>query len=277
MSLLYVFDKLKQKSDFKASICEIFGFIPKHTLRSSFGSTLYGLWKNNYIILYDCNMCEINLDSFIDDEDDVYKMKAGYKIGNYFEGKEHNTYIMLTNKIFEVQETLGISISKIIKLEEDEVKNSKLILVDPLFKDKNIDNGTEVFVLMPFSEALFPVFNDHIKKVCKKFHLVCKRADDIFSTSEIMGDIWTLIRKAKIIIADCTNKNPNVFYELGIAHTLGKPVILITQNAEDVPFDIRHLRYIKYEYTPVGMKKFEYNLGKVIQDELIIPHHISST
>ena len=48
------------------------------------------------------------------------------------------------------------------------------------------------------------------------------------------------------MIADCTGRNPNVFYEIGIAHTLGRDVILITQNEADVPFDLRHLRYVQY-------------------------------
>lgn len=47
---------------------------------------------------------------------------------------------------------------------------------------------------------------------------------------------------------------------MGIAHVIGKPVILIAQKEEDVPFDIGHLRYIKYNYTPRGMQEFEKNL-----------------
>jgi len=47
-------------------------------------------------------------------------------------------------------------------------------------------------------------------------------------------------------LCDCTGRNPNVFYEAGIAHTLGREVILITQNEQDIPFDLRHRRYIRY-------------------------------
>jgi hypothetical protein len=49
-----------------------------------------------------------------------------------------------------------------------------------------------------------------------------------------------------VVVCDCTGRNPNVFYEIGIAHTLGREVILITQNAADIPFDLRHLRYVAY-------------------------------
>ena len=83
-----------------------------------------------------------------------------------------------------------------------------------------------------------------------------------------MGDVWTAICRSRIIIADCTGRNPNVFYEIGIAHTVGKPVILIAQNSKDVPFDLRHIRYIPYEYTPVGIKRFESVLANTIQTEL---------
>ena len=75
-----------------------------------------------------------------------------------------------------------------------------------------------------------------------------------------MGDIWSAIFLAYCIIADCTGRNPNVFYEMGIAHTIGKRIILITQDEEDVPFDIRAIRFIKYEFTPRGMKQLERKL-----------------
>jgi hypothetical protein len=58
---------------------------------------------------------------------------------------------------------------------------------------------------------------------------------------------------AKVIIADCTGSNPNAFYKIGLAHTLGKPVILTSQSVRDVPFDLRYLHFISYEYTPQGM------------------------
>jgi hypothetical protein len=56
----------------------------------------------------------------------------------------------------------------------------------------------------------------------------------------------SLIDRSRVVICDCTGRNPNVFYEIGIAHTLGREVILITQNPEDIPFDLRHLRYVRY-------------------------------
>jgi hypothetical protein len=63
-----------------------------------------------------------------------------------------------------------------------------------------------------------------------------------------------LIAQAKVVVCDCTGKNPNVFYEIGIAHTLGKDVILITQSKDDIPFDLRHLRYVEYMRNKEGLR-----------------------
>lgn len=124
----------------------------------------------------------------------------------------------------------------------------------------------DVFVLMPFSLNLKPIYDDHLKKVAKNLNLSIARADDFFSQNSIMHEVWSAITQAAILIADCTGKNPNVFYEIGIAHAIGKPVILITQNQDDVPFDLRHIRYIQYEYTPSGMIKFENALTTTISE-----------
>jgi hypothetical protein len=70
------------------------------------------------------------------------------------------------------------------------------------------------------------------------------------------------------LIADCTGRNPNVFYEIGIAHTVGRKVILISQHADDMPFDLAHIRRIAYEYTPRGMAAFEETLRKTLESEL---------
>lgn len=122
----------------------------------------------------------------------------------------------------------------------------------------------DLFVLMPFTSSLKPVYDYLLKKVAKTTNLSIARADDFFSQNSIMHEVWSAITQASIIIADCTGKNPNVFYEIGIAHAIGKPVILITQNQDDVPFDLRHIRYIQYDYTKSGMVKFENTLTTTI-------------
>ena len=90
------------------------------------------------------------------------------------------------------------------------------------------------------------------------------RADDIFDNKPIIEDIWKHINEAHIVISELTERNPNVFYETGISHTVGKEVVLITQNINDVPFDLRHLRCIVYKYTPRGVQALENNLKNTI-------------
>ena len=125
-------------------------------------------------------------------------------------------------------------------------------------------NKKQIDGLMPDVSELKPIYNNHIRKVAKTNNLSIARADDFFSQNTIMDEIWSAITQASILVADCTNKNTNVFYEIGIAHAIGKPVILITQNQDDVPFDLRHIRYIQYEYTTSGMAIFENTLTKTI-------------
>ena len=79
-----------------------------------------------------------------------------------------------------------------------------------------------------------------------------------------MQDIWVSICNSRLVIADCTGRNANVFYEIGLAHSVGTPVLLITQSPDDIPFDLRSIRYISYEYTPRGMVAFESALAASI-------------
>ena len=158
--------------------------------------------------------------------------------------------------------SLGISIREAAK-----IKNGRSLVIEPFFgvSDDYRSDHCDYCMLMPFAEDLLPVYNDHIKPVVSAMSLTIKRADDLFSTHEVMKDVWQLITKSTAVIAECTGRNPNVFYEIGIAHTLGKPVILITQNEDDVPFDLRAISYIKYKYTPPGMKIFEDKLRLTIR------------
>jgi len=126
----------------------------------------------------------------------------------------------------------------------------------------------DIFMVMPFQEKLKPVYKDHIQTVADKLNLSIARGDDFFTSSSIISDIWNAINSCKLIIADCTDRNPNVFYEIGIAHTIGKPVIFISQNKEDIPFDVQHIRYIIYNYTPKGMTEFEDTLSKTLRREI---------
>lgn len=121
------------------------------------------------------------------------------------------------------------------------------------------------FVLMPLDEEMHFIYEDHIRIVVESEDVSCLRADEIAGTNMITWDIWEKINRSRFLIADLTGKNPNVFYEVGVAHALGKEVILLTQTMDDVPFDLKSLRCIIYSRTPRGMKKMESKLRETIK------------
>lgn len=117
-----------------------------------------------------------------------------------------------------------------------------------------------VSVMMPFSHPFEAVFA-HLKVQSEAQGMSCLRAKDIWESSAVIQDIFQLIWRSFIVVCDFTGKNPNVFYEAGIAHTLGKHVIPITQNVEDVPFDLRHHRFIPYLNNSEGLKDLQREIG----------------
>ena len=126
-------------------------------------------------------------------------------------------------------------------------------------------NERLAFMLSPFGKPFDTIFTNHIKPTVENIHeLICVRADNIYDNQPVIDDIWRLTNEARIIIAELTGKNPNVFYETGLAHAIGKEVILITQSMDDVPFDLRHRRCIVYEHTPEGIDKLKDDLTNTI-------------
>lgn len=109
-------------------------------------------------------------------------------------------------------------------------------------------------VMMPFSAEFSPVYVA-LQDAAVNAGMRCVRADDIWSDDHIIQDIVDLVCKANVVVCDLTGRNPNVFYEMGIAHTLGKDVIILTQSPHDVPFDVQGIRYIKYLNNREGLDK----------------------
>jgi hypothetical protein len=148
------------------------------------------------------------------------------------------------------------------------------IAATPIWQGRRFDTDNNLcFVLMPFAQGrdLQRVYLDLVKPTVESCGLHCIRADDIYGVSGIMQSIWEPINRSRVIIAEMTDRNPNVFYELGIAHTLGKPVIMITQSIDDVPFDLKHLRCVEYEYKPHEVRTFTDALVKTLNNVLQTP------
>ena len=125
------------------------------------------------------------------------------------------------------------------------------------------------FVLMPFGDPFDSVYREVIKPQIYETGLEALRADEVFTPGSIMEQIRSAIQQARICIADLTGKNPNVLYELGIAQTLGKPTVLLTQDTADIPFDLKQYRMIVYDLTSLELlKSAKIALGKAIQSVL---------
>lgn len=239
------------------------GKIPMHTGAAFIGNALYSLFSNDLVTITGGKNghVEQKIKDFKDNPELKPSLGNGYKFADIFRGHESDVVLKLSQHFEALQLILGLSITDMVK-----ESGSYVTKVAPLFREPDRELGSDVFVLMPFEEAMKPIYDDHIKATCKKIGFSCRRADDLFTATAVMSDVWSSIYYSKIIIADCTGRNPNVFYEIGIAHTLGRPVVLITQRAEDVPFDIRHIRYFKYSFTPRGMKEFELALKATLEE-----------
>ena len=126
------------------------------------------------------------------------------------------------------------------------------------FTQKNLpaEDAKFIFVLMPFAKEYKEIYDDVIKPLVKEMGLKSLRADEIFGSGAIMEDILKMIAKARIVIADVTKRNHDV--------------IIITQTLDDVPFDLRHLRYIEYSPTLRGSQYLRSELKSTIETLLPI-------
>jgi hypothetical protein len=140
--------------------------------------------------------------------------------------------------------------------------------VNPVFRGRDFKLKEDLcFVIMPLRSPFPSIFENHIKPIAKKCGLTAVKADDINSNKPVMEDVWAHLNRARIVVADLTGSNPNVFYELGIAHTLGKEVIMISQRRRKPPFDVGHVRFIPYTY-PSKITLFEKKLRDTITQVL---------
>lgn len=124
------------------------------------------------------------------------------------------------------------------------------------------------FVIMPFDRRMMRVYKEAIKPAARELGLKCRLARDISRSTPIMQDVWELINRARVVIADLTGRNPNVFYELGLSHSLARRTVLLTQNPRDVPFDVKHIRYVEYANSPIGRRKLGVRLRAMLRSIL---------
>jgi hypothetical protein len=115
------------------------------------------------------------------------------------------------------------------------------------YEDAALDRSDKhAFILMPFSEPYNSYYAHIFKPALEAAGFRVSRDDDIFSPTPIITDIQQSIVHSDIILCEVSERNPNVFYELGMAHAIGKPALLVSRNKHDIPFDLQHIRHILY-------------------------------
>ena len=143
------------------------------------------------------------------------------------------------------------------------------MIVKPIYMgiDTRVVEG-RCAVLMPFTASWSDrIWNRCIVPDVSALGFDPVRADDLYG-HDVMEDIWSMILSAEVVIADITGRNANVFYELGIAHTLGKSVILLTQTTADIPFDLNRFRHVIYEDNADGYERLRAGLGGALNEVL---------
>ena len=125
-----------------------------------------------------------------------------------------------------------------------------------------------IAVMMPFKVEFSPVY-EAIKQACGSLDIETQRVDDIYTTARIVDDVFTTIAQSRLVICDLTDRNANVLYETGLAHTLNRDVIMITQNLSDIPFDLRQRRVISYLPNQEGLLEMKEELKRALQAILI--------
>jgi hypothetical protein len=180
--------------------------------------------------------------------------------------KNSYDYEIIFGQCLAVVESLRVGRVKVVKLKRPSAAPS--VGSRCVFHRRSLPvQENLVFVLMPYTESWSDyIWKEEIKPAVegiKELSLICARADDLLG-QDVVVDIYESILKARVIIAEVTGRNANVFYELGIAHTLGKEVILLTQGSQHIPFDLTRFRHCIYSNDGPGYKVLKSYLPKAI-------------
>lgn len=134
----------------------------------------------------------------------------------------------------------------------------------PYFEGSAIPVRTRhVFWACPFHEPFDSIYAECVVPAFKNLGWTVERSDEIYATGAIIRQIWEAINRAEAVVADVSGKSSNVMYEMGLSHALHKPVMIVTQSSDDVPFDLRHHRFLTYANSEVGRQSLVEQLGKM--------------
>jgi hypothetical protein len=189
---------------------------------------------------------------------------------NFFQNEENIEYL------FEIARRID-GIRNFYRNVDSELNRLRFIVNQLENKVKKIEKQKiKIFVLLPFTSECLAIYESAIKPSMEELGCSIQHAKEANTVESIINTIYSEINKASFIIADTTNRNPNVFYEIGYSHAIGKKVILITQkpneNNLDIPFNISGLPHILYKQDclnalSIELKKIAKNLINIILQE----------
>lgn len=145
---------------------------------------------------------------------------------------------------------------------------NRCLCAPEVFKVPNGEIDKKLIALMMPFDARFDAVCIAIKEAASGVGLHCKRVDDIWNDSTIIQDVFALIYHASIVVCDFSGRNPNVLYEAGIAHTLGRKVIPLVQHISDIPFDLQHHRHLVYLPNQQGLDELKVKLAGKLRQEI---------
>ena len=127
-----------------------------------------------------------------------------------------------------------------------------------------IKERPKAFLIMPFKSE-FDFVHKVIKTSTENFGIDCVRADERAISRPVMDDVKVQIAEADLVIVDFTNKNPNVYYEAGLADAMRKDWIILVQSTDDLAFDVRHIRCIQYSNVMGADQELRSNLERALE------------
>lgn len=132
--------------------------------------------------------------------------------------------------------------------------------------EEGVSASGTAFIIMPFMAPFNSYYTQIIRPALADIDYKAIRSDEIFSPQAFVQTIWEEILNCDLVVAEMTGSNPNVLYELGLAHAIGKRVVMITRSPTDVPADLRHINCISYD---TNLVSWDATLRRSLQEMVV--------
>jgi hypothetical protein len=150
--------------------------------------------------------------------------------------------------------------------EEDIDHKQRTVRMNPAFNGRDFLVERDLcVVLMENKPSYVEICEDLIKPTVEGEGFRCLPCGDIFSTGSIIEELWCNLNRAALVIAEVTSGDPGVLYALGICHTVGKEIMMLTQRPDKLPFNFRHMRYYPYKNSKSGLEELALDIKSVLQ------------